>query len=91
MYGNAAKLYKAMLDGLEYRGTAFFQCFTTCQPEHGVGDNMAEHQAKLAADSRSFPIFIYDPRKGSRFKERLSLVGNPNVKDECGCGESFNV
>ena len=33
---NAAKLYKAMLDGLEYRGTAFFQAYTTCQPEHGV-------------------------------------------------------
>ena len=38
---NAAKLYKAMLDGLEYRGTAFFQCYTTCQPEHGVSDNMS--------------------------------------------------
>jgi hypothetical protein len=43
---------------------------------------MAEHQAKLAADSRSFPVFIYDPRKGARFRERLSLVGNPNVKDD---------
>ena len=43
---------------------------------------MAEHQAKLAADSRAFPLFIYDPRKGSRFKERLSLIGNPNVKED---------
>jgi hypothetical protein len=25
---------------------------------------------------------IYDPRKGSKFKERLSLAGNPNVKDD---------
>ena len=33
---NAAKLYKAILDGLEYRGTAFFQSYTTCQPEHAV-------------------------------------------------------
>ena len=38
---NAPKLYKSILDGLEYRGTAFFQCFTTCQPEHGVADDMA--------------------------------------------------
>ncbi|MFN9311586.1 2-oxoacid:acceptor oxidoreductase family protein, partial [Gemmatimonas sp.] len=37
---NAPRMYKAMLDGLEYRGTAFYQCYTTCQPEHGVGDNM---------------------------------------------------
>ena len=38
---NAPKLYRAILDGLEYRGTAFLQCFTTCQPEHGVPDDMA--------------------------------------------------
>ena len=27
-------------------------------------------------------MFIYDPRKGPRFKDRLSLVGNPNVKED---------
>src|SRR5208283_2659183 len=37
---NAPKLYRAILDGLEYRGTMFLQCFTTCQPEHGVPDDM---------------------------------------------------
>jgi pyruvate/2-oxoacid:ferredoxin oxidoreductase beta subunit len=74
--------YKAVMDANEYPGPAIINVFTTCQPEHGVGDNMAEHQAKLAADSRSFPILIYDPRKGSKFKERLSLAGNPNVKDD---------
>jgi pyruvate ferredoxin oxidoreductase beta subunit len=74
--------YKAIMDANEYPGPAIINVFTTCQPEHGVGDNMAEHQAKLAADSRSFPIMIYDPRKGSKFKERLSLAGNPNVKED---------
>jgi pyruvate ferredoxin oxidoreductase beta subunit len=74
--------YKAVMEANQYPGPAIINVFTTCQPEHGVGDNMAEHQAKLAADSRSFPVFIYDPRKGSRFKERLSLVGNPNVKED---------
>jgi pyruvate/2-oxoacid:ferredoxin oxidoreductase beta subunit/ferredoxin len=74
--------YKAIMEANQYNGPAIVNVFTTCQPEHGVGDNMAEHQAKLAADSRSFPIFIYDPRKGSRIKERLSLIGNPNVKDD---------
>jgi pyruvate ferredoxin oxidoreductase beta subunit len=74
--------YKAIMEANQFPGPAIVNVFTTCQPEHGVGDNMAEHQAKLAADSRSFPLFIYDPRKGSRFKERLSLVGNPNVKED---------
>jgi len=72
--------YKAIMEANEYPGPAIVNVFTTCQPEHGVGDNMAMHQAKLAADSRSFPVFIYDPRKGDRFKERMSLAGNPNVK-----------
>jgi pyruvate ferredoxin oxidoreductase beta subunit len=74
--------YKAILEANEYSGPAIVNVFTTCQPEHGVGDNMAEHQAKLAADSRSFPLFIYDPRKGPSFKQRLSLHGNPNIKDD---------
>ena len=74
--------YKAVMDANDYSGPAVINVYTTCQPEHGVGDNMAEHQAKLAADSRSFPVFIYDPRKGSKIKERLSLAGNPNMKDD---------
>jgi len=74
--------YKAVMEANQFPGPAIVNVFTTCQPEHGVGDNMAEHQAKLAADSRSFPVFIYDPRKGSRMKERLSLAGNPNMKDD---------
>jgi pyruvate/2-oxoacid:ferredoxin oxidoreductase beta subunit/NAD-dependent dihydropyrimidine dehydrogenase PreA subunit len=74
--------YKAIMEANQFPGPAIVNVFTTCQPEHGVADNMAEHQAKLAADSRSFPIFIYDPRKGARFRERLSLVGNPNVKED---------
>ena len=74
--------YKAVMEANQYSGPAVINVFTTCQPEHGVADNMAEHQAKLAADSRSFPVFIYDPRKGPRIKDRLSLVGNPNVKDD---------
>jgi len=74
--------YKAVMDANQFNGPAVINVFTTCQPEHGVGDNMAEQQARLAADSRSFPVFIYDPRKGSRIKERLSLAGNPNMKDD---------
>jgi len=74
--------YKAVLGALEYDGPAIVVCYTTCQPEHGVADNMAGEQARLAVDSRAFPILIYDPRKGAKIKERLSLQGNPAVKDD---------
>lgn len=74
--------YKAVLGALEFDGPAVVTCYTTCQPEHGVADNMAGEQARLAVDTRAFPILIYDPRKGDRIKERLSLQGNPAVKDD---------
>ena len=76
---NAAKLYKAILDGLEYRGTAFFQCFTTCQPEHAVADNMSADQAKLVRDARGMPEFVFNPRKGETSQEAFDLKGNPTM------------
>jgi pyruvate-ferredoxin/flavodoxin oxidoreductase len=76
---NAAKLYKAMLDGLEYRGTAFFQAYTTCQPEHGVGDNMSADQAKMVRDARGMPEFVFNPQLGETSQEALSLKGNPST------------
>lgn len=76
---NAAKLYKAMLDGIEYRGTAFFQCYTTCQPEHGVSDNMSADQAKLVRDARGMPEFVYNPRNGETSQEAFDLKGNPTL------------
>jgi pyruvate-ferredoxin/flavodoxin oxidoreductase len=76
---NAAKLYKAMLDGLEYRGTAFFQAYTTCQPEHGVGDNMSADQAKMVRDARGMPEFVYNPRRGETSQEAFDLKGNPSL------------
>ena len=93
---NAAKLYKAMLDGLEYRGTAFFQCYTTCQPEHGVGDNMCADQAKLVRDARGMPEFVFNPRRGETAQEAFDLKGNPSPDRDwwrtkyASTGEEYN-
>jgi pyruvate-ferredoxin/flavodoxin oxidoreductase len=77
---NAPKLYRAILDGLEYRGTAFLQCFTTCQPEHGVPDDMALTQAQRVRDSRGAPEFVFNPRLGETYQESLDLKGNPSLE-----------
>jgi pyruvate ferredoxin oxidoreductase beta subunit len=69
--------YKAVLRANEYKGPAVIICYTTCQPEHGVGDHLAGERARLAVDSRTFPLIMYDPEAGERTKERLSLKGNP--------------
>jgi pyruvate-ferredoxin/flavodoxin oxidoreductase len=79
---NAPKLYRAILDGLEYRGTAFLQCFTTCQPEHGVADDMALTQAQRVRDSRGAPEFIFNPRLGETYSEALDLKGNPSLEKD---------
>jgi pyruvate-ferredoxin/flavodoxin oxidoreductase len=79
---NTTKLYKALLDGLEYRGTAFFQCFTTCQPEHGVGDDMSQVQARRIRDSRGMPEFVFNPSLGESYQEATSLQGNPSLEGD---------
>ena len=74
--------YKSVLDAASFPGPAVVNCYTTCQPEHEVGDNMSRHQGKLAVESRAFPVFIYDPRNGDTIRERLSLQGNPAQKED---------
>jgi pyruvate-ferredoxin/flavodoxin oxidoreductase len=92
---NPPKLYRAILDALEYRGTAFLQCFTTCQPEHGVGDDMSLIQAQRVRDSRGAPEFIFNPRLGETYPEVLDLKGNPSIEMDWyetklkGSGESY--
>ena len=74
--------YRSIMEANEYDGPSVVIAYSTCQPEHGVADNMAMHQAKLAVDSRAFPLIVYDPRKGNSIKERLDLKGNPSVKED---------
>ena len=75
---NPNHFYKAVMAANDYPGPSVVIVYAACQPEHGIGDDMAARQAKLACDTRAFPIFIYDPRKGNTIRERLDLVGNPS-------------
>ena len=52
-------------------------CYTTCQPEHGVADNMAGDQARLAVDTRAFPLLIYDPAQGRQDQGAAVAAGQP--------------
>jgi pyruvate-ferredoxin/flavodoxin oxidoreductase len=57
----------------------FLQAFTTCQPEHGVADDMALFQAQRVRDSRGVPEFVFNPRLGETYQEALDLKGNPSI------------
>ena len=72
--------YKAILDANAYPGPAVVIAYAACQPEHGIADDASNRQSRLAVDSRAFPLFVYDPRKGATMRERLSLQGNPDVR-----------
>jgi pyruvate/2-oxoacid:ferredoxin oxidoreductase beta subunit/Pyruvate/2-oxoacid:ferredoxin oxidoreductase delta subunit len=79
---NLNHLYKAVMEANAYPGPAVIVAYTPCMPEHGIADDAANRQAKLAVESRAFPLFTYDPRRGGSLAERLSLQGNPAVKED---------
>ena len=76
--------YRSVMEANAYPGPAVVIAYTACMPEHGIADDAASRQAKLAVDSRAFPLFTYDPRRGSTFAERLSLQGNPALRARLG-------
>ncbi|HJP88858.1 MAG TPA: thiamine pyrophosphate-dependent enzyme [Candidatus Limnocylindrales bacterium] len=72
--------YRSILDANEYPGPAVIIAYAACMPEHGIADDAATRQAKLAVESRAFPLLTYDPRRGEAISQRLSLQGNPALK-----------
>jgi pyruvate-ferredoxin/flavodoxin oxidoreductase len=74
--------YRAVMEANAFPGPAVVIAYAPCMPEHGIADDQAAHQCKLAVESRAFPLFVHDPRKGEQLSERLDLKGNPAVKSD---------
>jgi len=74
--------YKAVMDANTFPGPALINVYAPCQPEHGIADDASTRQARLAVDTRAFPLLSYDPRRGDTYAERLNLVGNPSLKED---------
>jgi pyruvate-ferredoxin/flavodoxin oxidoreductase len=49
--------------------------------EHGLPDEWAPQAAKLALESRAFPLLAYDPDAGTTLADCLSLEGNPSIDE----------
>ena len=77
----ASHLMAGVLKGLHARRPALFNIYAPCPVEHGLPDEWAPHAAKLALESRAFPLLVYDPDAGESLAEQLSLDGNPAVED----------
>jgi pyruvate ferredoxin oxidoreductase beta subunit len=74
--------YRSIMEANEFPGPAVVIAYTPCPPEHGIADDASLRQARLAVDSRAFPLFTYDPRGGASIAERLSLQGNPALRQD---------
>ena len=74
---NTSHMIEGFIDGLITKRPALFNLYTTCQPEHGVADDLGVHQARLAMESRAYPIFKYNPDLGVTAAEAFDLSGNP--------------
>lgn len=77
-----AHFYQAIREANTFPGPALVNVYSTCQPEHGVADDLSQEQSRRAVTSRAFPLFIHDPRKGDSLRARLSLKGNPGASDD---------
>ncbi len=74
-------MIEGFIHGLKARRPALFNIYTSCQPEHGIGDDMGSTQAKLAVESRAYPLFRYDPDAGQTPAECFDLDGNPAMDE----------
>jgi pyruvate-ferredoxin/flavodoxin oxidoreductase len=79
---NPHHLIEGFIQGLQSKRPALFNCYTPCQPEHGIGDEMSTHQAKLAVESRAYPLFRYNPDLGNTPEKCFDLHGNPAVEED---------
>jgi pyruvate-ferredoxin/flavodoxin oxidoreductase len=75
-------MIEGFIKGLKARRPALFNLYTSCQPEHGLGDDVASKQAKLVVESRAYPLFRYDPDAGKTPEECFDLDGNPAMEDD---------
>ncbi|MDA0323120.1 MAG: 2-oxoacid:acceptor oxidoreductase family protein [Verrucomicrobia bacterium] len=78
---NVTHLIEGYIEGINARRPALFNIYSPCMPEHGIADDAAVKQSKLAVESRAFPLFRYNPDHGVTAAECFDLEGNPALDD----------
>ena len=74
---NLPHLLQSFAAGLGATRPALFNVYCSRLPAHGLGDDQAVRQSRLALESRAHPVFRFDPDAPGPLHERLSLEGNP--------------
>ena len=76
-----AHLGESMLEALASRGPALLQIYAPSPARHGFESRRTLELARLAVDSRTLPLFRYDPSAEGVFGSRISLAGNAAPDD----------
>jgi pyruvate-ferredoxin/flavodoxin oxidoreductase len=79
---NPTHLIESFIEGINARRPALFNIYSPCMPEQGIADDLAEHQSKLAVESRAYPLIRYNPDKGTLPEECFDLEGNPSIETD---------
>ncbi len=70
---------KGVLGALAFDGPALLHIHAPSPQRHGFAAERLNLQAKLAVESRAFPLLIFDPSAGGVFGSCLDLSGNPDA------------
>lgn len=65
---------------LKFGGPALLRVHSPSPERHGFTPTAVMEQAQLAVDSRTLPLFRYDPQADGIFGSRLSLEDNPDTR-----------
>jgi pyruvate-ferredoxin/flavodoxin oxidoreductase len=79
---NPTHLIESFIEGVNARRPAIFTVYAPCMPEHGIADDLAQQQSKLAVESRAFPLIRFNPDKGVTPEECFDLEGNPSIETD---------
>jgi pyruvate-ferredoxin/flavodoxin oxidoreductase len=72
-----AHLMHCLQTALAFEGPALLHLHAPSPRRHGFAPEYTLQRARLAMESRVFPLFLYDPLAAGVFGSRLSLEGNP--------------
>ena len=72
-----AHLGESMIEALACEGPALLQVYAPSPARHGFETRQTIDLARLALESRTLPVFRYDPHGEGVFGSRISLEGNP--------------
>jgi iron-sulfur cluster assembly protein len=80
--------------GTKKSGCSGFAYVVDYAEQIGNDDRLFEsHGVRIVVDSQSLPMLegmTVDYVKANMLNEGFDFI-NPNIKDQCGCGESFSV